>query len=56
VRNAVAYSSTHHEFEESAVTAVEKWKFSPGRKNSHAVYTHMQVPIIFNLHKEMEEQ
>ncbi len=54
VRNPVAVRSTNPAFEESAVTAVSKWKFTPGRKNNHSVYTHMQIPIIFNLHKEQE--
>ncbi len=52
VRNAHAASSSQHEFEENAVVAVNKWKFIPGRKNSHAVYTHMQVPIMFNIRAE----
>jgi protein TonB len=56
VRNAVAASSTHVEFEDAAVDAVRKWKFTPGRKNNHAVNTHMQVPILFNLEKQLEQQ
>jgi hypothetical protein len=31
---------------------VSKWKFRPGRKNGHAVYTHMQVPIVFTLNED----
>ena len=49
VRNASAVHSTQREFEANAVQAVSRWKFRPGRKNGHAVYTHMQVPIVFTL-------
>jgi len=49
VRNARAVRSSRNEFEENAVIAVAKWKFVPGRKNNHAVFTHMQVPILFTL-------
>ena len=33
----------------SAVAAVEKWKFNPGRKSGRDVNTHMQVPIVFSI-------
>lgn len=49
VRNARAVRSSRNEFEENAVIAVAKWKFVPGRKNNHTVFTHMQVPILFTL-------
>jgi periplasmic protein TonB len=49
VRNASALRSTNGGFESSAVAAVAKWKFKAGRKNGHAVATHMQVPIGFVL-------
>ncbi len=49
VRNATAVHSSQREFEEPACTAVEKWKFRPGRKDGRAVYVHMQVPIVFTL-------
>jgi protein TonB len=52
VRNAFAAHSSQREFEASAVQAVSKWKFRPGRKNAHNVYTHMQVPIQFTLDQE----
>jgi len=52
VRNAFSAHSSQREFEASAVQAVSKWKFKPGRKNGHAVYTHMQVPIVFTLNEE----
>ncbi|MGA2017583.1 MAG: TonB family protein [Opitutaceae bacterium] len=52
VRNAFSAHSSQREFEPSAIQAVSKWKFKPGRKNGHAVYTHMQVPIVFTLNEE----
>ena len=52
VRNAFSAHSSQREFEPSAIKAVSKWKFKPGRKNGHAVYTHMQVPIVFTLNEE----
>jgi protein TonB len=47
VQNAYAKSSTRREFESSAVTAVRKWKFRPGRKAGHAVAFRMEIPIEF---------
>jgi protein TonB len=52
VRNATAAHSSQREFEAAAVQAVSKWKFRPGRKNGHAVFTHMQVPIVFTLNED----
>jgi protein TonB len=52
VRNAFSAHSSQREFEAAAVQAVSKWKFKPGRKNGHNVYTHMQVPIVFTLNEE----
>ena len=52
VRNAFAFHSSQREFEAAAVQAVSKWKFRPGRKNGHAVFTHMQVPIVFTLNED----
>jgi protein TonB len=49
VRDAYAVSSNQREFEASAVQAVAKWRFKPGRKAGRAVSTHMQVPIVFSL-------
>jgi len=51
VRNAYAVHSSQREFEASAVQAVSKWKFKAGRKNGHAVFTHMQIPIVFSLNQ-----
>lgn len=52
VHNAFAASSTQRDFEASAVQAVSKWRFRPGRKGGRAVNTHMQVPIVFTLNAE----
>lgn len=52
VRNAFAVHSSQREFESAAVQAVSKWKFRPGRKGGHAVFTHMQVPIVFTLDQD----
>ncbi len=52
VRNAFSVRSSQREFEAAAVQAVSKWKFKPGRKNGHNVYTHMQVPIVFTLNED----
>jgi protein TonB len=49
VRYAVSARSSMREFEEAACNAVSRWKFRPGRKDGHAVYVHMQVPIVFTL-------
>jgi protein TonB len=48
VQNAYAKSSTRREFESSAVSAVRKWKFRPGRKSGHAVFFRMEIPIEFD--------
>lgn len=49
VRNAYAAHSTQREFEASAVLAVSKWKFRPGKRGGRSVNTHMQVPVGFTL-------
>jgi protein TonB len=50
VHDAFAFSSTQHEFESAAVSAIMKWRFKPGRKDGHVVITrHMQIPIDFKL-------
>lgn len=52
VQNAAAIKSTHREFEQPAVAAVQKWKFRPGRKGGRNVNVHMQVPIVFQLNED----
>ncbi len=36
-------------FERAAISAVSQWQFKPGEKAGHAVYTRMQIPIVFSL-------
>ncbi|MBW7893532.1 MAG: energy transducer TonB [Opitutaceae bacterium] len=52
VRNPFAVRSSQREFEQSAVQAVAKWTFRPGRKGGRAVNTRMQVPIVFTLNED----
>lgn len=52
VRGARAVASNHQGFEEAACAAVSHWKFTPGQKDLHPVYVHMQVPIVFSLSQE----
>jgi protein TonB len=50
VENAhVDISSGSNELDQAAVDGVSRCIFKPGRKNGHAVYTKMQVPIVFDL-------
>lgn len=52
VRNPFAVRSSQREFEQSAVQAVAKWTFRPGRKGGRAVNTRMAVPIVFTLNED----
>jgi TonB family protein len=47
VQNAFALSSTDKAFESAAVDAVKQWVFQPGQANGHAVFTHLQIPVVF---------
>ncbi len=49
VRNAYAVRSSQREFEASAVQAVSKWKFRPGKRGGRVVNTRVQQPISFTL-------
>ena len=49
VYDAVAVHSSQREFEAPAVQAVSQWVFKPGQVGGQDVYTHMQVPIVFQL-------
>jgi carboxyl-terminal processing protease len=44
-----AVASPDDRLSQAAVAAVSSWLFTPGMKNGAAVYTHMMVPIVFNL-------
>jgi len=52
VQDAYIIRSTHREFEASAVQAVLKWKFRPGKKAGKAVASRMQIPIVFSIVQE----
>ena len=41
--------SSHREFEQPAMLAVQKWKFKPGRKGGRPVNVRAQQPLEFNL-------
>jgi len=49
VTAARVISSSQREFEREALSAVEKWKFKPGRKGGRNVATWMEVPLIFSI-------
>ena len=47
VEEAVIWKSSDPVFERSALNAVKKWKFEPGKKNGKPVRFRMKVPITF---------
>lgn len=47
VLDPVARESTHHGFDEAALSGVSRWKFRPGIRAGRKVNTRMRVPIIF---------
>jgi len=47
VLDPVARESTHHGFDEAALSGVSRWKFRPGVRAGGKVNTRMRVPIIF---------
>lgn len=49
VHSVVVVSSTSRAFEESAVRAVERWRFAPGLKQGVPVSFRMRVPVSFSL-------
>jgi protein TonB len=51
VRDAYVVDSTHREFEQPALAAIQKWRFRPGKKSGRAVNTKMQQPIVFTITK-----
>ncbi len=42
-------SSGHHVLDQSALTAVQGWRFEPARRGTHPVETWVQVPVRFEL-------
>jgi outer membrane biosynthesis protein TonB len=49
VRDPFVRETTHHGFDEAAVTGVGRWKFRPGFKAGSKVNTRMRVPIVFKI-------
>jgi TonB family protein len=49
VRNAFVARSLNPSFDDSAVNAVQRWQFEPGRMGERPVNTHMQVPVVFEM-------
>jgi protein TonB len=49
VRDPRIIRSSDRVFEESAVRAVSRWRFEPGRRNGAIVRFKMAVPIVFTL-------
>jgi protein TonB len=52
VRDPFVVKSSQREFEASALQAVARWKWRPGRKGGRAVSTRMVVPMVFSLNDE----
>ena len=48
VRDAYVMRSSHREFEQSAIQAVSKWRFKPGRRAGKNVNVRMSVVIAFS--------
>jgi TonB family protein len=48
VFGAYAGESSHPGFRQSAVDAVERWRFRPGKREGKPVAVYMTVPIVFN--------
>jgi len=49
VLNPVIVRSSQREFEANAISAVNKWRFKPGKKGGRSVVTRMSVEITFKL-------
>lgn len=43
--------SAHPEFSESAIEAVQTWKFEPGKKDGKAVKTRVRIPLSFSIRR-----
>lgn len=43
--------SAHPEFSESAIEAVQSWKFEPGKKGGKAVKTRVRIPLSFSIRR-----
>jgi protein TonB len=49
VLDPVVIESSHHGFDDAALSGVSRWKFRPGFKGGRKVNTRMRVPIVFKL-------
>lgn len=49
VKRVSIKSSTHREFEDSAVRAIREWRFEPGMKDGKPVSVRMLIPFNFNV-------
>ena len=47
VDNPIVQKSSDPVFEKSALNAIKKWKFEPGKRNGQAVRFRMRVPVTF---------
>lgn len=52
VKNAVVRRSTQREFENAALQAIVKWKFTPGKKGGRPVNSRRIQPISFTLNED----
>lgn len=51
VRDAFVIRSSSPEFEDSALQAIRKWRFRPGKKGGKVVNTRMKQPLAFTLNE-----
>jgi len=51
VRDAFVIKSSSPEFEDSALQAIRKWRFRPGKKGGKVVNTKMKQPLSFTLNE-----
>jgi protein TonB len=49
VKRVSVKSSTHREFEDSAIRAIREWRFEPGMKDGSPVNVRMLIPFNFNV-------
>ena len=49
VKRVSIKSSTHREFEDSAIRAIRDWRFEPGMKDGKPVNVRMLIPFNFNV-------
>lgn len=49
--NARVLESDHPDFSESAIAAVQSWKFEPGKKDGQPVKTRVRIPLSFSLRR-----